>query len=96
MDRENAIKLFEDKMVRVIWDDNKEKWYFSIIDVIEVLTSSVSPAAYWRKMKERLKKEGNQSVTNCHVLKMKAIDGKMRLTDVADTEDILRLLQSIA
>ena len=96
MDKENAIKLFEDKRVRVLWDEEQEKWFFSIIDVIEVLTSSVSPAAYWRKMKERLKKEGNQSVTNCHVLKMKAIDGKMRLTDVADTEDILRLLQSIA
>ena len=73
----------------------KEKWYFSIVDVIAILTESVNPAAYWRKLKERLKKEGNETVTNCHGLKMLATDGKMRMTDVADTEQLLRLIQSI-
>jgi BRO family, N-terminal domain len=86
---------FQDKKVRVHWDNNQEKWYFSIVDVISVLTKSVNPQAYWRKLKERLKKEGNETVTNCHGLKMKAADGKMRMTDVADTEQLLRLIQSI-
>lgn len=95
MDKENAIKLFNDKKVRVLWDAEKEKWYFSIIDVISVLTKSINQNAYWRKLKERLKKEGNESVTNCHTLKMLAADGKMRSTDVADTEQLLRLIQSI-
>jgi len=80
MTKENAIKLFQDQRVRVQWDEKQEKWFFS---------------AYWRKLKERLKKEGNETVTNCHGLKMKAIDGKMRMTDVADTEQLLRLIQSI-
>ncbi len=95
MTKENAIKLFQDQRVRVEWDNDQEKWYFSIVDVISVLTKSVNPQAYWRKLKERLKKEGNETVTNCHGLKMKAIDGKMRMTDVVDTEQLLRFIQSI-
>lgn len=95
MTKENTIKLFQDKRVRVEWDNDQEKWYFSIIDVIAILTQSINPQAYWRKLKERLKKEGNETVTNCHGLKMKATDGKMRMTDVADTEQLLRLIQSI-
>lgn len=95
MTKENAIKLFQDQRVRVLWDDEQEKWYFSIIDVISLLTESINPQAYWRKLKERLKKEGNETVTNCHRLKMKAVDGKMRMTDVADTEQLLRLIQSV-
>ena len=81
----NEIKIFEDKKVRTLWDAEQEKWYFSIVDVIAVLTESVDPNAYWRKLKQRLKAEGNETVTNCHGLKMVAPDGKMRLTDVADT-----------
>lgn len=95
MKKENAIKLFQEKKVRVEWNDKNEKWYFSVVDVIAVLTESINPQAYWRKLKERLLKEGNQTVTNCHGLKMLAKDGKMRLTDVADTEQLLRLIQSI-
>jgi len=95
MDKQTAIKLFEDKRVRVLWDEEDEKWYFSIVDVVGVLSDSVSPTSYWRKLKQRLKTEGNETVTNCHGLKMKAEDGKMRFTDVADTEEILRLIQSI-
>lgn len=95
MDRETAIKLFEDKRVRVLWDAEQEKWLFLIIDVVGVLTDSVDASAYWRKLKERLKKEGNQTVTSCHGLKMAAADGRMRMTDVADTEQLLRLIQSI-
>jgi hypothetical protein len=95
MDKEHAIKLFEDKRVRVLWDEDHEKWYFSIADVVGILTESVDANAYWRKLKERMKKEGNETVTNCHGLKMVAADGKMRMTDVADTEQLLRLVQSI-
>jgi hypothetical protein len=95
MTKEIAIKLFQDQRVRVHWDNDQEKWYFSIIDVVGVLSESINPQAYWRKLKERLKKEGNETVTNCHGLKMKAVDGKMRMTDVADTEQLLRLIQSI-
>jgi len=95
MTKETAIKLFQDQRVRVQWDSKQEKWYFSIVDVISIITQSVNPQAYWRKFKERLKKEGNESVTNCHGLKMKAVDGKLRMTDVADTEQLLRLIQSI-
>jgi hypothetical protein len=91
----NAIQLFEDKKVRTIWDAEQEKWYVSIIDVIAVLTESVDANAYWRKLKQRLKAEGNETVTNCHGLKMQAPDGKMRLTDVADTEQLFRLIQTI-
>ena len=95
MTQHNAIKLFEAKKVRTIWDDKEEKWYFSIVDVVAVLTDSVDATAYWRKLKQRLKEEGNETVTNCHGLKMLAPDGKMRLTDVADTQQLLRLVQSI-
>ena len=89
------MKLFEERKARTVWDDEKEKWYFSIVDVVSVLTDSVDATAYWRKLKQRLKEEGNETVTNCHGLKMKATDGKMRLTDVADTEQLLRIIQSI-
>jgi DNA-damage-inducible protein D len=89
------IKLFEEKKVRTHWDAEKELWYFAIPDVIAILTESIDPGAYWRKLKERLKKEGNETVTNCHSLKMVAADGKQRLTDVADSEQLLRLIQSI-
>ncbi len=89
------IKIFEQKEVRTLWDEDAEKWFISVVDVIAVLTESVNPTAYWRKLKQRLKEEGNETVTNCHGLKMKAADGKMRLTDVADTEQIFRLIQSI-
>ena len=90
-----AIKIFEEKKVRTLWDNENEQWYISIIDVIEVLTQSINPNAYWRKLKQRLKEEGNETVTNCHGLKMKAPDGKMRLTDVATIEQLFRLIQSI-
>jgi hypothetical protein len=95
MEKKNEIKLFEEKKVRSLWDEQDEKWYISIIDVVAVLTDSVDPNAYWRKLKQRLKEEGNETVTNCHGLKMLAPDGKMRLTDVADTEQLFRLIQSI-
>ena len=95
MNQSTAIKLFQDRNVRVVWDDEQEKYYFSVVDVVAVLTDSVDPQAYWRKLKQRLKEEGNQTVTNCHALKMMAADGKMRNTDVADTEQLLRLIQSI-
>lgn len=91
----NEIKLFEQQKVRTHWDEKEEKWYFSISDVIAILTESVDPLAYWRKLKERLKKEGNETVTNLHGLKMQAGDGKMRMTDAADTEQLLRIIQSI-
>ncbi|MEZ5423910.1 MAG: Bro-N domain-containing protein [Pyrinomonadaceae bacterium] len=93
--KSDAIKLFQGARVRTAWDEEKEKWYFSIVDAVAVLTDSVDPNAYWRKLKERLKKEGNETVTKCHGLKMLAADGKMRLTDVADTEQLFRLIQSI-
>ena len=95
MSKKNQIKLFEEKQVRSIWDAEKEKWYISVVDVITVLTESVDPSAYWRKLKQRLKEEGNETVTNFHGLKMLAQDGKMRVTDVADTEQVFRLIQSI-
>lgn len=95
MTKETAIKLFNEKQIRTHWDDEQEKWYFSIVDVVGVLSESIDPQAYWRKLKQRLKEEGNETVTNCHRLKMQAADGKMRLTDVADTEQLFRLIQSI-
>jgi hypothetical protein len=95
MSTTEAIQLFEEKRVRTVWDTGQEKWYFSIVDVIGVLTESVDSNAYWRKLKQRIKAEGNETVTNCHGLKMLAPDGKMRLTDVADTEQLFRLIQSI-
>ncbi len=95
MEKRNEIKVFEDKQVRSLWDAEKEKWYISIVDVIAVLTASPNPQVYWRVLKKRLKGEGNETVTNCNALKMEAPDGKMRLTDVADTEQLFRLIQSI-
>lgn len=95
MTKKQAIQLFEEKKVRTVWDDEQEKWYFSIVDTVAVLTDSVDPTSYWRKLKQRLKAEGNETVTNCHGLKMTAPDGKMRMTDVADTEQLFRLIQSI-
>lgn len=91
----STIKLFETKQVRSLWDAEREAWYFSIVDVVAVLTDSADATAYWRKLKQRLKADGNETVTNCHGLKMQAPDGKMRMTDVADTEQLLRLIQSI-
>lgn len=95
MTKKEAIKIFEEHKVRTVWDGKEEKWYFSIVDVVDVLTDSKDPTAYWRKLKQRLKAEGNETVTNCHGLKLRAADGKMRMTDVADTEQLFRLIQSI-
>ena len=88
---ETTLKLFENKNIRTHWDEKQEKWYFSVVDVIAALTDRIDPTVYWRKLKQRLKQEGNETVTNCHGLKMTANDGKMRLTDVADTEQLLRV-----
>ncbi len=95
MTKKESLRVFDDRSIRSLWDDEQEEWFFSIIDIIAVLTDSVNPTTYWRKLKERLKKEGNQSVTNCHALKMRAKDGKMRKTDCATTEQLFRLIQSI-
>ena len=95
MSKENALKIFEQKQVRTLWDEEKEKWYFAIVDVIAILTDSDNPQVYWRVLKKRLLAEGNETVTNCNGLKMEAPDGKMRMTDVADTEQLFRLIQSI-
>lgn len=95
MGQNDKIQLFEDKRIRTAWDKEKEEWFFSVVDVIAVLTDSKDPAAYWRKLKQRMREEGNETVTNCHGLKMTAADGKKRLTDVADTEQLLRIIQSI-
>jgi hypothetical protein len=91
----NKIQLFEQQKVRAVWDENAEKWWFSVVDVVGILSESDNPQVYWRVMKKRLADEGNETVTNCNALKMLASDGKMRLTDVADTEQVLRLVQSI-
>ena len=95
MTQHNKIQLFEEKKVRAIWDDEAEKWYFSIVDVVAVLTESPNPRNYWKVLKHRLIKEGNESVTNCNQLKMLSSDGKKYKTDVADTEQLFRLIQSI-
>ncbi len=95
MTKENAIKLFQDKRVRVQWNEEQEKWYFSIVDIVGILTESPNPRKYWSVLKTRLKKEGSEVATNCSRLKLLAVDGKMRITDVADTEQLLRLIQSI-
>ena len=92
---QNDIKIFETKQVRISWNKIEEQWYFSIIDIISLLSESIDANAYWRKLKQRLKAEGNETVTNCHGLKMQAVDGKMRMTDVATTEQVFRLIQSI-
>ena len=89
------VQLFQDRKVRTHWDAEREEWYFSVVDVVAVLTDSVDPSAYWRKLKQRLKAEENETVTNCHGLKMLAPDGKMRMTDVADTKLLLRIIQSV-
>ena len=98
MTKKQAIQLFQERKVRTVWDDQEEEWYFSIVDVCGVLTDSkdaLTARKYWNKLKQRLKDEGNETVTNCHQLKLRAADGKMRLTDVADTEQLFRLIQSI-
>ena len=95
MTKKESLQLFEEKKVRTVWDDKEEKWYFSIVDVCGVLTDSKDANAYWRKLKQRLKKEGNETVTNCHGVKLHASDGKLRLTDVADTEQLFRIIHSI-
>ena len=98
MTKKQQIQIFEEKKVRTVWDDEQEEWYFSIVDVCYVLAESKdyqTARKYWNKLKQRLKEEGNETVTNCHQLKMKADDGKMRMTDVADTEQLFRLIQSI-
>ena len=98
MTKKQAIQLFQERKVRTVWDDQEEKWYFSIVDVCGVLTDSkdaLTARKYWNKLKQRLKDEGNETVTNCHQLKLRAADGKMRLTDVADTEQLFRIIQSI-
>lgn len=95
MTKRNEIKIFESKKVRSLWDEEQEKWYIAIVDVIAALTDSPNPQVYWRVLKKRLKDEGNETVTNCNGLKMEAPDGKMRMTDVADTEQLFRLIQSI-
>lgn len=95
MVNKNSIKLFGGDKIRAIWNDEQEKWYFSVVDVVAVLTESPNPQTYWRVLKKRLKDEGNETVTNCNGLKMSAADGKMRLTDVADTEQLLRIIQSV-
>ena len=95
MSQNDKIQLFEDKRIRTAWDEEKEEWYFSIVDVVAVLTDSPNPQTYWRVLKKRLKDEGNETVTSCNALKMTAADGKRRLTYVADTEQFLRIVQSI-
>ena len=95
MNNENSIKLFENNNVRVAWNDEQEKWYFSVIDVVKILTDSPEPRKYWSVLKTRLKKEGSELATNCSQLKMKSTDGKYYKTDVADTEQLLRIIQSI-
>ena len=95
MGEDNKIQLFENQPIRTVWNEELEEWYFSIIDVVAVLTESKDANAYWRKLKQRLIKEGNETVTNCHALKMKAADGRRRLTDVANIEQLLRIIQSI-
>lgn len=95
MTQHNKIQIFSEKKVRTVWDSESEKWYFSVVDVVAVLTDSENPTAYWRKLKQRLKAEGNETVTNCHGFKLPAADGKMRLTDVADQQQLFRLIQSI-
>lgn len=95
MNKKNAIKIFEQKQIRSLWNDEKEKWYFSIVDVVGVLTDSSNPNNYWKVLKHRLAKEGSELVTNCNQLKMQSVDGKYYKTDVADTEQLFRLIQSV-
>ena len=92
---ETKLKLFNEKKIRTVWNPDEEDWYFSVVDVVAVLTDSDNPQIYWRGLKKRLKDEGNETVTNCNGLKMRAADGKMRMTDALNTKGILRLVQSI-
>ena len=96
MTKETSIKLFEAKQIRSSWNDDEEKWYFSVVDVVAVLTESPNPRNYWKVLKHRMSKEGNQSVTNCNQLKLQSSDGKFYLTDVADAEQILRAACRVA
>ena len=91
----NEIKIFEGNQIRSVWDNDKEEWYFSVVDVVGTLTDSKDPGAYWRKLKQRLKEEGSEVVTFCHWVKLKAADGKMRESDVADMQGIFRIIQSV-
>lgn len=91
----NNIKLFQSKQIRSVWNEEEQQWYFSVVDVVGALTDSVDPSAYWRKLKQRLISEGNETVTNCHRLKMQATDGKMRNSQAATTKGVLRIIQSI-
>ena len=95
LSQNHKVKIFDSKKIRTIWDAEKEDWFFSVVDVVEVLTDSLNPQIYWRVLKKRLKDEGNETVTNCNALRMQATDGKMRLTDVANAEQLLRIIQSI-
>ena len=95
MSMTEIVKVFGERKIRSVWDDTAEEWYFSVVDVVAVLTESADPRNYWKVLKNRLKKEGNQTVTNCNQLKLRAEDGKMRLTDVATAEQMFRLIQSI-
>lgn len=95
MSDDQSMQLFENRRIRTAWDEERQEWYFSIVDVVQILTDSADGRKYWNKLKQRLKEEGNELVTNCHQLKLKAADGKMRATDVADTEQLLRIIQSI-
>ena len=95
MTQKQSLKLFEERNVRTVWDDTQEKWYFSVVDVIAILTDSATPRNYWKVLKNRLKKEGNESVTNCNQLKLLSSDGKRYLTDVADQEQLFRIIQSV-
>ena len=95
MKEQDNVQIFEDKHIRTAWNEDTEEWYFSVVDVVAVLTESTNPQTYWRVLKKRLREEGNESVTNCNALKMEAADGKRRMTDVANTEQILRIIQSI-
>lgn len=95
MEQKQAIKLFEEKQIRSVWNEEEEKWYFSIVDVVSILTDSSNPNNYWKVLKHRLTKEGSELVTNCNQLKMQSSDGKFYKTDVADTEQLIRLIQSV-
>ena len=95
MTQKQPLQILEDRKIRTVWDDEQEKWYFSIVDTVEILTESKDATAYWRKLKQRLKAEGNETVTNCHGFKMRALDGKMRLTDVADITNDAPHLQTM-
>ena len=95
MAKKEAIKIFEEKKVRTVWDDETEEWFFSVVDVVAILTDSPNPSNYWKVLKHRLRKEGNESVTNCNQLKLPSTDGKYYKTDVATTEQLFRLIQSI-